>query len=237
MSKYEWDLEKIKIAVKESINFTEVLDKIKIPRQGNNSKTLKNILDINNIDYSHFTYRARKYKNSYINASEYLNSNKKISTSALKKKLLKENLIENKCAICGLTKWQNKPITLQLHHIDGNTNNNSLSNLQLVCPNCHSQTPNYCGSANKDQIKYYCKECGSEITKGAIYCTICSHKRRRKIKNRPSKEQLLHDFKELKSIVQIGKKYGVSDNAVRKWIKTYKLPSSTKELKELVKTI
>lgn len=60
MSKYEWDLEEIKIAVKESINFTEVLDKIGVPRQGNNSRTLKNILDTNNIDYSHFTGRASK---------------------------------------------------------------------------------------------------------------------------------------------------------------------------------
>jgi hypothetical protein len=74
MSKYEWDLGEIKIAVKESINFTEVLDKIGVPRQGNNSKTLKNILDTNNIDYSHFTGRARSYKTSYISASEYLNS-------------------------------------------------------------------------------------------------------------------------------------------------------------------
>ena len=66
MSKYEWNLEEIKIAVKESINFTEVLDKIGVPRQGNNSRTLKNILDTNNIDYSHFTGRARNYKTSYI---------------------------------------------------------------------------------------------------------------------------------------------------------------------------
>ena len=63
---FEWDLGEIKIAVKESINFTEVLDKIGVPRQGNNSKTLKNILDTNNIDYSHFTGRARSYKTSYI---------------------------------------------------------------------------------------------------------------------------------------------------------------------------
>ena len=92
MSKYEWDLEEIKIAVEESINFTEVLDKIGVPRQGNNSGTLKNILDTNNIDYSHFTGRARSYKTSYINVSEYLNSSKKIGTSALKKKLLKESI-------------------------------------------------------------------------------------------------------------------------------------------------
>ena len=237
MSKYKWNLEEIKIAVKNSINFTEVLNKIGVPRQGNNSKTLKNILDTNNIDYSHFTGRARNYKTSYVNASEYLNSNKKIGTCALKKKLLKENLIENKCAICGLTEWRNKPITLQLHHIDGNPNNNSLDNLQLLCPNCHSQTDNYCGSANAKQIKYYCKDCGSEITRGAIYCSVCSHKHTRIVKNRPNKEQLLLDFKKLKSFVQVGKKYGVTDNAIRKWAKAYELPSSTKELKKLVKTI
>ena len=237
MSKYKWNLEEIKIAVKNSINFTEVLNKIGVPRQGNNSKTLKNILDTNNIDYSHFTGRARNYKTSYVNVSEYLNSNKKIGTYALKKKLLKENLIENKCAICGLTEWRNKPITLQLHHIDGNPNNNSLDNLQLLCPNCHSQTDNYCGSANAKQIKYYCKDCGSEITRGAIYCAVCSHKHTRIVKNRPNKKQLLLDFKKLKSFVQVGKKYGVTDNAIRKWVKAYELPSSIKELKELVKTI
>ena len=66
-------------------------------------------------------------------------------------------------------------------------------------------------------------------------CTVCSRKHTRKVE--PSKEQLLHDFKELKSFVQVGKKYEVSDNAVRKWMKTYELPSSAKELKELVKTI
>ena len=126
---------------------------------------------------------------------------------------------------------------MQLHHIDGNPNNNSLDNLQLLYPNCHSQTDNYCGSANAKQIKYYYKDCGSEITRGAIYCSVCSHKHTRIVKNRPNKKQLLLDFKKLKSLVQVGKKYGVTDNAIRKWAKAYELPSSTKELKELVKTI
>ena len=235
MKKYEWNLSEIEKAVKESINFTEVLEKIGIPRYGNNNKTLRNILDANNIDYSHFTGRARTYATSYIEASEYLNTDKKIKTSKLKNKLIKENIVENKCDICGLTNWLDKPIVLQLHHIDGNPNNNSLENLQLLCPNCHSQTDNYCGSANIDKIKYYCKDCGKEITKGAIYCTVCSRKHSRKVENRPSKEQLLEDFKELKSFVKVGNKYEVSDNAVRKWVKAYDLPSSAKEIKKLIK--
>lgn len=111
MKKYNWDLEKIKNFVKESINFTEVLNKLNIPRQGNNGKTLKKILDDNNIDYSHFTGRARNYNTNYKNVEEYLNT-KNVKTSRLKEKLLKEQLIENKCSICGLTSWLNKPIVL-----------------------------------------------------------------------------------------------------------------------------
>lgn len=237
MKKYEWNISEIKNAVKESINFTEVLEKIGVPRQGNNGKTLKNILDSNNIDYSHFIGRARHYTTNYVEASEYLNSDKKIQASKLKEKLLKENLVDNECALCGISSWNGKPLTLQLHHIDGNHNNNSFENLQLLCPNCHSQTDNYCGSANSNPIKYYCKDCGKEITKGAIYCTVCSRKHTRKVEERPSSEQLLLDFKELKSFVQIGDKYGVSDNAIRKWFKSYELPSSAKELKEYIKTI
>lgn len=49
MKKYDWNLEEIKNAVKDSINFTEVLEKLNIPRQGNNSSTLRKILDLNNI--------------------------------------------------------------------------------------------------------------------------------------------------------------------------------------------
>lgn len=234
MKKYEWNLSEIEKAVKESINFTEVLEKIGIPRYGNNNKTLRNILDANNIDYSHFTGRARTYTTSYVEASEYLNTDKKIKTSKLKNKLIKENIIENKCDICGLTTWLDKPIVLQLHHIDGNHNNNSLENLQLLCPNCHSQTDNYCGSANTDKTKYYCKDCGVEITKRATYCSVCARKHSRKIKNRPEKNQLIQDYVELKSFVKIGNKYNVSDNAIRKWFKSCDLPTSTKQLKEFV---
>lgn len=198
-------------------------------------KLLKNILDTNNIDYSHFTGRARQYTFNYVEASEYFNSDKKIQASKLKGKLLRENLVENKCALCGISSWNEKPLTLQLHHIDGNHDNNSFDNLQLLCPNCHSQTDNYCGSANATAAKYYCQDCGKEITKGAVYCTMCARKYTRKVEERPSAEELINDYKELKSFVKIGSKYGVSDNATRKWFKYYQLPSSAKELKEYLK--
>lgn len=44
-----------------------------------------------------------------------------------------------KCNCCGISEWQNKPITLWVDHIDGNAANNSPTNFQLMCPNCDSQ--------------------------------------------------------------------------------------------------
>lgn len=232
--KYDWNLERIKEVIPQCINFTEVLEMLSIPRQGNNSNILKRLLDENNIDYSHFTGRARVYNNTSTSISEYLSNRVKITSGKLRIKLLTEGLKENKCEICGITKWLGNPIVCQLHHIDGNNQNNNLENLQILCPNCHSQTENYCGSANVNKTKYYCKDCGKEINKGSVYCTICSHKHTRKVKDRPSKEKLLQDFKELKSFVKIGAKYGVSDNAIRKWFIQVGLPSKSKELKLLM---
>lgn len=46
----------------------------------------------------------------------------------------------NKCAVCDNSTWLEKPLTLELDHIDGNRNNNIRTNLHMICPNCHSQT-------------------------------------------------------------------------------------------------
>jgi 5-methylcytosine-specific restriction endonuclease McrA len=48
-----------------------------------------------------------------------------------------------KCVKCRLSRWSDKPLMLELHHIDGNDKNNNLENAQLLCPNCHSQTHNF----------------------------------------------------------------------------------------------
>ena len=64
-------------------------------------------------------------------------------TFKLKRRLFKEHIKENKCEICGITNWNGKPIQMELHHKDGNRTNHKLENLQILCPNCHSQTETF----------------------------------------------------------------------------------------------
>ena len=67
----------------------------------------------------------------------------------LKKRIINENLIEYKCSICGIENWNNKPIVLQLDHINGNNRDNRIENLRFLCPNCHSQTETFCKKNKK----------------------------------------------------------------------------------------
>lgn len=187
-----------------------------------------------------------------------------------------------KCEICNLTKWNNEDIPLELHHIDGDGLNNIKENLQLLCPNCHAQTDNFCGKnktkkviSDEDLISalrnnlnihqallslgrvdgrlyeraYYlidkenivfpekereekkCKKCGKIISKRAMLCEECYHLLSRK-NDRPSKEQLKKEIRE-ETFVNLGKKYGVSDNTIRKWCVSFGLPSRKKDINNL----
>jgi 5-methylcytosine-specific restriction endonuclease McrA len=66
-----------------------------------------------------------------------------ISSYKLKNQLLKLGYKNHVCESCGLDEWVNRPIPLELHHINGNKFDNRIENLQLLCPNCHSFTDNY----------------------------------------------------------------------------------------------
>ena len=81
------------------------------------------------------------------------------------------------------------------------------------------------------KIKKYCIDCGKEISKGAIRCIDCSHKKQRRT-IRPSREELKKLIR-TKSFVELSRIYGVSDNAIRKWCKSYKLPNKKTDINKI----
>ncbi|MFY0656282.1 MAG: HNH endonuclease [Neptunomonas phycophila] len=73
----------------------------------------------------------------------------------IRKKLLQAGIKHNVCECCGLDgEWCNEPIQMQLDHVDGNNKNNSLDNLQMLCPNCHSQTETFAGRNKKKNVAH-----------------------------------------------------------------------------------
>lgn len=78
-------------------------------------------------------------------ATEFLYKGSTISSHKLKLKLLRDNLKQQICEKCLNRNWLGKSIPLELHHINGDRFDNRISNLQLLCPNCHALTDNYSG--------------------------------------------------------------------------------------------
>lgn len=88
----------------------------------------------------------KKFDNPrYIPFDEYIKVSKGVQTNKIRKKLFKEGLKEKKCEKCGNIIWNGLPIPLEVHHKDGNKENNMLDNLEILCPNCHAQTESYRG--------------------------------------------------------------------------------------------
>lgn len=84
---------------------------------------------------------------------DYLVKNSHIQTTHLKRRLIKEGILKNICDKCGIDKWMGVMLTLQLDHINGDNYDNRITNLRLLCPNCHSQTPTFDVGAKKLTLK------------------------------------------------------------------------------------
>lgn len=156
-----------------------------------------------------------------------------------------------KCCICGYNKYQGALEFHHLNPSEkdfaisssGYTRSweevkSELGKCILVCSNCHREIHaglhNICAPVpyknlletgnSKGSKKKYCEYCGTSFIEKSInkYCSVeCFHKANGS--KRPDVNTLINDFKELKSFIQVGRKYGVSDNAVRKWCKFYNI--------------
>lgn len=77
----------------------------------------------------------------YSNEEIFSNRNCEVSSTTLITRL--KEIRDWKCECCGNSEWFGQPLPLEIHHIDGNRQNNNLNNLQILCPNCHSLTDNW----------------------------------------------------------------------------------------------
>lgn len=149
----------------------------------------------------------------------------------------------SKCSRCGWGEVNSHTgkIPLEIEHIDGDYTNNKEENLDLICPNCHSLTSTYKGAnkgfGRKCRDKYslykkkknFCINCGKEISLSAKRCVQCDHENKRIIPL-PDRDFLKEQIRTL-TFVDVGKKYGVVDNTIRKWCKKLSLPTTKREIK------
>jgi Zn finger protein HypA/HybF involved in hydrogenase expression len=188
-TKYKISKETLQNAVSESYSLKQAMEKIGWKFNNTHAiRCIKHYISEYSIDISHFkgkeSYGEKGYGHN-IPDDELFCEDGKGSPSVLKGRYLRLPSTEYKCSCCGTTDWENKFLSLQLHHVNGNNRDNRLENLTLLCPNCHSQTETYAGNklqGTKRDKFYYCIDCGIVMTRFHIKrCRKCYDKNRKEI--------------------------------------------------------
>lgn len=138
------------LSCRNSRNHTEeTKKKIQEGRKESNYVKEKKYLQINWSKINSDPLRVEKFRENYL--IKIKNTPWENLSLHLKKRLI---VIEqnNVCLFCGLNEWLNKPLVLEIDHINGDHGNESRSNLRCLCPNCHSQTDTWRGKKLKKNI-------------------------------------------------------------------------------------
>ena len=139
---YGFVLEEVRRAVRNNKSYAGVLRELgKNPYSSGSQGCLKRYIIRHEIDNSHFTGQGH---GKSVSRKKWYELSPYISTHVLKLKIWRDGIFEKKCMQCGISEWQGKFAPLQLHHIDGNRMNNDISNIQILCANCHAQTDTFC---------------------------------------------------------------------------------------------
>jgi len=228
-------------AVAECRSYSAVLRRLGLRAAGGNHALLRHYVDeVWEIPTPHFdggasaralpAAAAKPLRGVLVRDSSY-------SRGKLKERLYREGVKKRKCEMCGQgERWRGRWMSLILDHVNGVPDDNRLENLRIVCPNCAATLDTHCGRKNrKERAKRECKRCGREFVARYAGQRYCSHacgtrwdraqlrgKPRRAARKveRPPYEQLLAEIEAI-GYSAVGRRYGVSDNAVRKWVGFY----------------
>lgn len=208
--------EKFEQIVKESTSYSEISRKLYGNNFYGNRQTIKKYIKLCNIDINHITsssipYKFTKRYNQFQKKplSDILVKDSTFDTTHLKCRLYDEGIKKPICEKCGQDEWwHDEHMSLILDHINGVNNDHRIENLRILCPNCSATLPTHGGK----NVKHFKKE---KKTRNNIDVSIMQ----RKVK-RPEYEILKQEIKEF-GYSCTGRKYGVSDNAIRKWVKFY----------------
>lgn len=240
--------DKLEQIVSESYSFAEALRKIGLRDVGSNFKTIKKYVEEYNIDTSHF--RGQTWNKgmgntdyaAYNKLENILKENTNFKSDTLKYRLVKEGLKQWKCEKCGNEGvWEGKELVLELHHINGNHYDNRLENLQILCPNCHSQTDNFRNKNStkavkpKKRVLYIrkCDYCGKEFRsnkKNKRFC--CREHYNEFLRNKQmsvTKEMLEKEIINCTSISELANKLKTTRPTIRKYLQDYDLYETFKE--------
>lgn len=127
--------------VQESYSYATLADKLGYNnRAGSYLGAMKSMIEELNIDVSHF--KGQGWKNDNFDYDRFRNGIAIKSSQAIYALIF---IRGHRCEQCGTEQWLGSPIPLEVHHVDGNSLNNEMDNLKLLCPNCHALTDNYRG--------------------------------------------------------------------------------------------
>ena len=229
-----YEPEEIKQIVSFSTSFKDFAKNIgySASPSGDTIKSLKRKLS--NYDTSHFINQKETIKRTENNV---FIENSTASQHTLRSWYLKGEYTPYICSICKLEPiWQGKELTLILDHINGKNNDDRLENLRWVCPNCNQQLSTT-GRRNPERKifakKYYCIDCNKEISKYSLRCLECEAKNRIiPLENMPLTREELKDLIRTISFTEIGRRYGVTDNSIRKWCDKFNLPRKKSDIQK-----
>jgi hypothetical protein len=146
--------EELKIAINSSFSWRETLSKLGVFGNEDNRNKARDRANQFRISFSHFLGKAswKGKDNPFLSKDpKYLLilSDKGTKSHYLKMRLIRYGYKKHQCEKCQATSWQGQELPIELHHINGNKKDNRLENLQILCPNCHAQTPNYTAKNKK----------------------------------------------------------------------------------------